>query len=71
MLDLVWLMCEKQGWETTRYQGGTSMKTREESLKRFKTDPDCWIMLTSLRAGGNLPTPIKGSGPNRLTLISR
>lgn len=58
MLDLVYLMCEKEGWETTRYQGNTSIKTREESLKRFKTDPDCWIMLTSLRAGGNEHSPL-------------
>ncbi|KAI9844067.1 MAG: hypothetical protein M1838_002323 [Thelocarpon superellum] len=52
MLDLVWEICEKEGWESTRYQGRMTLSEREDSLKRFKTDPDCCIMLVSLKAGG-------------------
>ncbi|KAI9782747.1 MAG: hypothetical protein M1839_004735 [Geoglossum umbratile] len=52
MLDLVELLCDDEGHETVRYTGGTTLKVREAALKRFKHDPDCAIMLTSLRAGG-------------------
>ncbi|KAH0542756.1 hypothetical protein FGG08_002895 [Glutinoglossum americanum] len=52
MLDLVDLICQDDGYETVRYTGGTSLKQRDDALKRFKHDPDYPIMLTSLRAGG-------------------
>jgi SNF2 family DNA or RNA helicase len=52
MLDLVDLLCDEHGFETSRYTGGASLKQRDEALRRFKYDPDCSIMLTSLRAGG-------------------
>ena len=52
MLDLVDRLCEQEGLETARYQGGHAMRDREHALRRFKTDPDCGVMLVSLRAGG-------------------
>src|SRR5579862_9161628 len=52
MLDLVELLCNAEGHETVRYVGSMSLKNREAAIKRFKHDPDCTIMLTSLRAGG-------------------
>ncbi|KAI9674520.1 MAG: hypothetical protein M1817_001858 [Caeruleum heppii] len=52
MLDLVAPMCAEEGWDTCRYQGGGDLRAREAALKRFKHEPDCCIMLTSLRAGG-------------------
>lgn len=52
MLDVVEKVTEEEGWVTVRYQGGMRLSDRETNLRIFRDDPDCWIMLTSLRAGG-------------------
>lgn len=52
MLDLVEKVMDGEEWGCVRYQGNMNMEEREEALRTFRYDPDCGIMLTSLRAGG-------------------
>lgn len=51
-LDLVEKICEKEGWNCTRYQGDMSLDQREASLRTFEDDDDVSFMLTSLKCGG-------------------
>lgn len=51
-LDIIQKVTDKEGWTTTRYQGTMSIAQRERTLTIFKTDPECFIMLTSTMAGG-------------------
>lgn len=52
MLDIVERVLDDEGWCTVRYQGDMTLTEREEALATFRGDPECWVMLTSLRAGG-------------------
>lgn len=51
-MDIIQKVTDQEGWVTTRYTGSMEISLREESLTKFKNDPDCWIMLTSTKAGG-------------------
>ncbi|RPA77923.1 hypothetical protein BJ508DRAFT_161976 [Ascobolus immersus RN42] len=51
-LDIIQKVTNDEGWSTCRYDGRMSISLREESLVKFKSDPECWIMLTSITAGG-------------------
>ncbi|RPA77921.1 hypothetical protein BJ508DRAFT_161957 [Ascobolus immersus RN42] len=51
-LDIIEKVTDAEGWGTVRYRGKMSPLAREKALDKFKNDPDCWIMLTSTRAGG-------------------
>ncbi|KAL7267198.1 hypothetical protein RUND412_010225 [Rhizina undulata] len=52
MLDIVEKVTDEEGWGVVRYQGSMSLQEREDALHEFRTNPDVWIMLTSLKAGG-------------------
>ncbi|RPA86345.1 hypothetical protein BJ508DRAFT_322005 [Ascobolus immersus RN42] len=51
-LDIIEVVTQAEGWETARYQGDMPMGAREAALDKFKDEPECWIMLTSTKAGG-------------------
>src|SRR5690606_12345535 len=35
-----------------RYQGSMTLDEREAALQNFRTDPNCTVLLTSMKAGG-------------------
>ncbi|RPA77917.1 P-loop containing nucleoside triphosphate hydrolase protein [Ascobolus immersus RN42] len=51
-LDIIEKMVDEEGWSTARYDGGKTIVDRESALQKFATEPDCWIMLISIKAGG-------------------
>lgn len=52
MLDIVEHVLDDEGWGLVRYQGSMDVVEREEALRLFRTDPECRVLVTSLRAGG-------------------
>lgn len=52
MLDIVEHVLDDEGWGLVRYQGSMDFAEREEALRLFRTDPECQVLVTSLRAGG-------------------
>ena len=52
MLDIAEHVIDQEGWICTRYQGGMSLNARQEALDNFRCEPECHIMLTSIKAGG-------------------
>ena len=45
-------VCNTEGWNHVSYKGDMSQDARDKSIKKFAADPDCNIMLCSLRCGG-------------------
>jgi SNF2 family DNA or RNA helicase len=43
---------DDDAWVYTRYQGGMTMDARAQALSTFKDDPDCQVLLISIKAGG-------------------
>jgi len=39
-------------YKYTRLDGAMKIETRVEAMKTFNTDPDCFLMIISTRAGG-------------------
>lgn len=52
MLDIVERVLDEEGWGLVRYQGSMDVDEREEALRVFRADPECLVLVTSLRAGG-------------------
>lgn len=52
MLDIVERVLDDEGWGLVRYQGSMDVTERQEALRLFRTDPECRVLVTSLRAGG-------------------
>lgn len=52
MLDIVERVLDDEGWGLVRYQGDMNVTERQEALRLFRTDPECRVLVTSLRAGG-------------------
>ncbi|KAI8072588.1 SNF2 family N-terminal domain-containing protein [Gongronella butleri] len=51
MLDLLEQPLADNGFKFCRYDGAMSTLNREKSLAMLKTDPECTVMLTSLKCG--------------------
>jgi SNF2 family DNA or RNA helicase len=45
-------LCEKLGVEYAEIHGGKSQKEKDEAERRYRSDPDCRVMLANQRAGG-------------------
>ncbi|KAL8709909.1 MAG: hypothetical protein Q9220_005359 [cf. Caloplaca sp. 1 TL-2023] len=43
---------DQQGWSFVRYNGQMTQGERQKSIERLRDDPDCKIMIASLKAGG-------------------
>lgn len=52
MLDIVEHVLDGENWGLVRYQGGMDVAEREDALRVFRADPECRVLVTSLRAGG-------------------
>ncbi|KAL4451633.1 hypothetical protein ABPG75_007295 [Micractinium tetrahymenae] len=52
MLDLLSSYLEAKEVQHCRIDGSISWQDRQESMKRFNTDPECKVFLLSTRAGG-------------------
>lgn len=50
-LDLLQVPIGEEKWKCERYDGSINSKRRNEAISRFTQDPDCKIMLISLKAG--------------------
>jgi SNF2 family DNA or RNA helicase len=51
LLDLLSIPIEREGWKCERYDGSMSADARNDAIVRFTDQPDCKIMLISLKAG--------------------
>lgn len=51
LLDLLEVPIKRRGWKCTRYDGSMRTSDRYDSVKTFTHDPDCRVMLVSLKAG--------------------
>ena len=71
MLDIMQKVCDDELWQYTRYQGGMSMDERAEALGTFKSDPDCLVMLTSIKAGSRTESHPRQFGYLRRSLVER
>jgi SNF2 family DNA or RNA helicase len=45
-------MCASEGWGRVLFNGRVSLDAREKAINKFQNDPDCIIMICSLKAGG-------------------
>lgn len=45
-------VCEERGWGCTPFHGGMSFEARDKAVKSFTENPDCFVMLCGLKAGG-------------------
>ena len=52
MLDLIETPLQKEGLSFRRIDGTCSLKQRAGSLRDFKEDPSCTVLLASLGSGG-------------------
>jgi ATP-dependent DNA helicase len=53
MLDILQQFITKQGYGFDRIDGGTNVKRRYNVVKNFNTNPSCFILLVSTKAGKN------------------
>ena len=51
LLDILEIPISRQGWKYTRFDGTSSVDERTEAIERFSNDPNCNIMLISIKAG--------------------
>lgn len=51
LLDILEIPISRQGWKYTRFDGTSSVDDRTEAIERFSNDPNCNIMLISIKAG--------------------
>jgi len=52
MLDIIEDELEEEQWGHCRLDGKMTSNNRSKSIHRLNTDPSCWVMLISLKAGG-------------------
>lgn len=45
-------VCTAEGWGHVLFNGKMSLEAREKAIERFKNDPEIFIMICSLKAGG-------------------
>ncbi|KAJ9613159.1 hypothetical protein H2200_003100 [Cladophialophora chaetospira] len=45
-------VCEQEGWGHINYNGKMTIEQRDKAINRFAKDPDIFIMICSLKAGG-------------------
>ncbi|KAK6810862.1 hypothetical protein RU639_013591 [Aspergillus parasiticus] len=53
LLDLVEVPLRRQGWHYHRYDGDLTPSERHTAVMKFATDPNCRILLISLKAGNS------------------
>ncbi|CDM37763.1 hypothetical protein DTO013E5_6295 [Penicillium roqueforti] len=53
LLDLLEVPLARRGWNHTRFDGSMNLKERNAAVTAFTNDPDCKIMLVSLKAGNS------------------
>lgn len=51
LLDLLQVPIDERGWKMERYDGGMNSDARNDAIVRFTDNPECKIMLISLKAG--------------------
>ncbi|KKY27098.1 putative dna repair protein rad5 [Phaeomoniella chlamydospora] len=52
MIRILERICKVEGWSFLSYHGKLDLHVRNRNVKRFMEDPDCKIMICSLKAGG-------------------
>lgn len=53
LLDLLEVPLVRKGWTHTRFDGSMDLKERNAAVTSFANDPECKIMLVSLKAGNS------------------
>ncbi|KAJ5349283.1 SNF2-related protein [Penicillium brevicompactum] len=53
LLDLLQVPLDRNGWNSTRFDGSMNLKERNDAVTTFTNDPNCKIMLVSLKAGNS------------------
>jgi SNF2 family DNA or RNA helicase len=53
LLDLLEVPLVRKGWAHTRFDGSMDLKERNAAVTAFTNDPECKIMLVSLKAGNS------------------
>ncbi|KAJ5505312.1 Helicase C-terminal [Penicillium expansum] len=53
LLDLLEVPLARRGWNHTRFDGSMNLKERNAAVTAFTNDPECKIMLVSLKAGNS------------------
>ena len=51
LLDLLEVPIRRQGWQHVRFDGTMNVSDRNASVRTFTDDPECRVMLVSLKAG--------------------
>ncbi|KAH7395154.1 SNF2 family N-terminal domain-containing protein [Phaeosphaeria sp. MPI-PUGE-AT-0046c] len=52
MVRILGKICQQEGWQAEQYIGTMSFNARDKAISTFADDPDCNILLASLRCGG-------------------
>ncbi|KAJ5769826.1 uncharacterized protein N7511_001877 [Penicillium nucicola] len=53
LLDLLEVPISRRGWNHTRFDGSMGLKERNSAVTAFTNDPNCRVMLVSLKAGNS------------------
>jgi SNF2 family DNA or RNA helicase len=52
MIKVMKRICDERKWGCTPFHGSMTFQARDKAVKSFTNDPECFVMLCGLKAGG-------------------
>jgi SNF2 family DNA or RNA helicase len=66
MIKVMQRVCQERGWGSAPFHGEMSFEARDKAIKSFTEDPNCFILLAALKAGG---AGLNLTAANRVVII--